>query len=131
MISVLSIRSNYTQLRKYVKEKIVQMPERPPNPGFRDRLQEAAKRKGIKNNNQFAQALGKKASATETWWKGGYPIQISDFRDLCNLLEVSADYLLFGNSINREYIIEIDAQLKRLVSDIEQKYNIVAKKEDT
>jgi len=72
------------------------MPERLPDPEFAERLQKEARKRGIKKNNQFAKALNKKASGTETWWKGSYPTYSSDFKKICDLLGVSSDYLLFG-----------------------------------
>jgi len=58
----------------------------------------------MNNNKQFAIALGKTPSATETWWKGSYPTYSSDFKKVCNLLKVSTDYLLFGEEPSPQII---------------------------
>jgi len=72
------------------------MPKRPPDPGFRERLQRLAKQKGIENNNQLAKAMNKTASATEGWWNGSYPVNTKDFKLLCRILGTTSDYLVFG-----------------------------------
>ena len=72
------------------------MPKRPPDPGFRDRLQRLSKLKGIENNNQLAKAMNKTASATEGWWNGSYPVNTKDFKLLCRILGTTSDYLVFG-----------------------------------
>lgn len=48
------------------------MPERLKDQGFMERLQKVAMEKGRKNNNQFANALNKTASATDGINEGYY-----------------------------------------------------------
>lgn len=83
-----------------------------------ERLEYIIKKRGI-SNYKIAKDLGISQSTIKNWITGNSNPTLDKFIELLQLIEVSADYLLFGDENNKEEKInEEDKRIQKIYSKL-------------